>query len=179
MTGLGSVATTCLIVVACTGGEPTGQAMSVWDSAGIRIVEYDGVPASAGTVSLSPEPIYRHGTEPDHYLFQLIWLGALQPDGSAIIVDAGSQDLVRIDFGGDSYSILARNGEGPNEVRRVVGVFVLGQDTILVEDDGNARFAVFESGTVTRSTSTMGDRSLTTGLRAYGVAPNGDLKLAS
>jgi hypothetical protein len=175
----GAILAVSLVISACGTGEPTISGMSVRDSTGIRIVEYEGLPSAAGTVSLSPEPVYRYGNQSDDYLFQLIWLGALQPDGSAIVVDAGSQEIVRVDFGGGSHSILARSGEGPNEVRRALGVFVLGQDTVLVEDDGNARFAVFASGTVVRSSSTMGDRSLTTGLRAYGVAPNGDLMMGT
>ena len=169
----------CLLLASCGEGEQPVQAVSVRDSVGIRIVEYDGVPTPAGTASISAAPIYRYGEQPEHYPFQLIWLGALQPDGSAIIVDTGSREVVRVEMGGGAHSILARNGQGPNEVRWVSGVFVLGQDTILLEDDGNARFAVFESGTATRSTSTMGDRSLTGGLRTYGVAPDGDLLMGT
>ena len=64
-------------------------------------------------------------------------------------------------------------------MRRVMGVFILGQDTVLVEDDGNGRFTVFEQGSPARTTSTLGDGSLNTGLRARGVAPNGDLLMTT
>ena len=143
----------CLLLASCGEGKQPAQAVSVRDSVGIRIVEYDGVPTPAGTASISAAPIYRYGDAPEHYPFQLIWLGALQPDGSAIIVDAGSREVVRVEMGGGSHSILARNGEGPNEVRSVSGVFVLGQDTVLVEDDGNASalfVGIFDGVTISR-----------------------------
>ena len=151
---------------AACGGEvqPVGS-VSELDSAGVRIVEYAGAPKPTRAITLSPQPIYLHGDEPDDYLFQVIWVGALQPDGSAVVVDAGTQEIVRIDSDGSSYVVLARAGEGPSEVRRVMSVFVLGQDTVLVEDDGNGRFTVFEHGSPVRTTSTLGDGSLSRGLR--------------
>ena len=173
-----------LVIVVCAGAACGGEVQPVTsvserDSAGVRIVEYAGAPEPTRTITLSPQPIYLHGDEPGDYLFQSIWVGALQPDGSAVVADAGTQDVVRIGLDGSSYSVLARAGEGPSEVRRVMSVLVLGQDTVLVEDDGNARITVFEQGSPVRTTSTMGDGSLSRGLRAYGVAPNGDFLMGT
>ena len=173
-----------LMIVVCASAACGGEVQPVTsvserDSAGVRIVEYAGAPEPTRAITLSPQPIYVHGDEPGDYLFQSIWVGALQPDGSAVVVDSGTQEIVRIALDGSSHSVLARDGQGPSEVRRAMSVFVLGQDTVLVEDDGNVRITVFEHGSPVRTTSTMGDGSLSRGLRAHGVAPNGDLLMGT
>ena len=68
-----------LVLVACRGEVQPVANVSELDSAGVRIVVYAGAPKPTRAVTLSPQPIYLHGDEPDDYLFQLIWVGALQP----------------------------------------------------------------------------------------------------
>jgi hypothetical protein len=60
-----------------------------------------------------------------------------------------------------------------------MSLIVLGKDSVLVEDDGNGRFALFEGGSVARTFSMRGDRSITIGLRAYGVTPEGELLMGT
>ena len=68
---LGSVA---LVVAfsACGGSGESGLAadFTVRDSAGVRIVEYEGTPAPTHSIALS-EPLYRHGYREGDYLFTL------------------------------------------------------------------------------------------------------------
>jgi hypothetical protein len=109
----------------------------------------------------------------------MISLGALQPDGSAIVVDAGAQEVLRINHDGTAHTVLARRGRGPREVLRVSSIIVLGQDTVLIEDDGNARISVFEPGGGFRSTNLGADRSITLGLRTLGIANAGQLLMST
>ena len=101
------------VLAACGGNVQPVTNVQELDSAGVRIVEYAGTPEPTRAITLSPQPIYLLGDGPDDYEFQLIWVGALQPDGSAVVADAGTGDIVRIEPDGSSYSVLARAGAGP------------------------------------------------------------------
>ena len=174
-----TVLLTAVIFLGCgEGSQGTSKAM-VRDSAGVRIVEYPATPVPEGTVSLSTEPLYKHGNRPSDYLFERVWVGALEPDGSALIADGGSQEIVHLSPDGSSFTVFARSGQGPEEVLRVMGLFVLGQDSVLVEDDGNGRFAVLEDGSLSRTVSMRGDRSIVMGLRTYGLTEAGDLLMGT
>lgn len=152
----------------CEGQDVETAARSVSDSVGVRIVEYaSGLEASSRRASV--EPIFVHGSRPGAYLFQTIWAGVLQPDGGAVVYDMGSQEILLLGAEGVFRAPLATQGAGPDEVRRVMSLSVLGQDTILVEDDGNARLAVFTPDGVLSSVSTAGDFSVTSGLRVHGI----------
>lgn len=178
MRKLSAICVMVATVSACESGPPSDEA-SVRDSAGIRIVEYTAVPPKVGALTLSAEPLYQHGGAPGDYQFQMISLGALQPDGSAIVVDAAVQEVLRIKHDGTSHTVLARRGRGPSEVQRVSSIMVLGQDTVLIEDDGNTRISVFEPGGVVRSTNLGGDPSITRGLRALGITNAGQLLMST
>jgi hypothetical protein len=138
------------------------------DSAGIRILEYDA-PIAQASLSLSEQPLFRHGGGPDDYPFQTIWDGALQPDGGAVVADGGNQDVVVLGPGGSFRSVLASRGAGPAEIRDVMSVTVLGQDAILVEDDGNGKLMLFQNGELASSLSTAAEFSITAGLRVLAV----------
>ena len=70
-------------------GEDTGRTSDVQvqmaDSAGVRIVEYVGVPEVEPPFVIAEEPVYRHGANPGDYEFQRINVGRLFPDGSAVV----------------------------------------------------------------------------------------------
>ncbi len=54
---------------------------------------------------------------------------------------------------GTTHEVLARVGEGPGEVISPHAVFVLGQDSILVPDDRQARLTLFVGDSVARIVS--------------------------
>jgi hypothetical protein len=145
--------------------DASAPGMAVRDSAAIRIVEYADAPMAARTVSLDPEPVYRHGHGPGDHLFARISVGALLPDGRAAVVDAGSgpggaQEVLLFGPEGGRPVTLARGGQGPMEVRQVIGLTVIAPDTLLVEDRGNAKWLLFSDTTLVRSVSTQGNEAL-------------------
>jgi hypothetical protein len=148
-----------------------------WDSAGVRIVEYDGAPAPTG--SFAVERLYEHGHAPGDYEFQLPMRAALRPDGSVLVGDMGNQEVVDIASDGSGHALLAVSGQGPEEVSRILSVHVRGSDTVWVEDDGNAKLMRFVAGAPTVTVSMAGDFALTTGLVALGIDRSGGRFLMS
>ena len=59
-------------LVAC--GEDSGRSsdiqVQIEDSAGVRIVQYAGVPEVDPPFAIAEEPVYRHGANPGDYIFQ-------------------------------------------------------------------------------------------------------------
>lgn len=158
-----------LFSVNCGSEVRVDSVATVRDSAGVRIVEYQSDPSPSHSISFSDEPLWRHGHRDGDYLFQRAWTGSLQPGGGAVIGDAGNSEVVVIGADGSLRRVLASSGEGPTEVSRVMSVTVLGQDTVLVEDDGNGKFMHFADGELTRTVPTAGDFSINNALRTLGV----------
>ena len=140
---------------ACSGDTPTtpGEVpVQMADSAGVRVVTYEGVPATVAPFRLAGEPRYRHGGGPGDYIFQLVDAGRLFPDGSAVIADWYSEVVV-LSPDGTTHEVLARVGEGPGEVIEPYSLFVLGQDSVLVPDRRQSRLTLFVGGSVARIVS--------------------------
>lgn len=169
-----------LLVLASCGGEVDRSVEpTVRDSAGIRIVEYAGPLPHGPELAVADEPELRHGHRDGDYLFQRIVDGALRPDGGAVVVDGGNREVVSVTSGGELESTVAPTGRGPGEVRRPRSVHVLGRDTVLIEDGGNARLTWFVAGEVARSVSTAGDPALGRDLGVVGVGPDGGVLMAT
>ena len=141
-------------LVACGGhSEPTRDiAVQVSDSAGVRIVTYEGVPDAVAPFRLAAEPRYRHGAGPGDYIFQFADAGRLFPDGSAVVADWYGE-VVTLSADGTTHEVLAKVGEGPGEVIGPYAVFVLGQDSVLVPDSRQSRLTLFVGGAVARIVS--------------------------
>ena len=172
---------TPLLGLALTGCDeaagPAGEAL-VRDSAGVRIVEYAAAPAADAPFAFSPEPVYSHGSGNGNYAFQSIWAGRLLPDGSAAISDDGNDEVVIVAPDGAAHHILARSGQGPGEVGFVASLFVLSQDSLLLEDDVNRRFTLFVNGSPAR-TVTVQDPAFGRGLSAHGLDSSGQLLMST
>ncbi len=142
------------VLAACGGDtEPTRDIqVQVTDSAGVRIVEYMGVPDVNPPFVLAANPIYRHGANPGDYIFQFADAGRLLPDGSAVVADWYSEVVV-LSPDGTAHEVLARVGEGPGEVIAPYAVFVLGQDSVLVPDSRQSRLTLFVGDSVARIVS--------------------------
>jgi hypothetical protein len=107
-------------------------------------------------------------------------MGALRPDGSAVLVDIGGgagaqQEIVELAPDGSLGAVLARGGQGPEEVRSVLGVHVFGGDSLLVEDDGNAKLMVFGGETHAYNVSLARRTDLGRALRVHGIDVEGKL----
>jgi hypothetical protein len=159
----------CLALGCADAGETDDAPVTVFDSAGVRIVAFEGDPyVSAPAIPV--ELVYRHGDGPSDYAFQYAAFGGLTGDGGAVVADLGNQEVVRIGPGAERAEHVARTGQGPGEVRQVSSVHVVGSDSVWVEDDGNAKIALFVDGAFERSVSTQGNATLT---RSLGVADIG------
>ncbi len=130
--------------------ETAATPVQIEDSAGVRIVEYAGMPGKA-PFRFAAEPRYRHGANPGDYTFQRIQPGSLFPDGSAVVSDVANQELVVLSPDGSSHEVLAGPGEGPGDVGYVGATFALGQDRFLAVDVNLDRLTIFASGSVERT----------------------------
>ena len=162
-------------LVACVGdgGRAPDIQVQIEDSAGVRIVEYAGVPQVAPPLALADEPVYRHGANPGDYGFQGINVGRLFPDGSAVVADRENSELVVLSSDGATHKVLARRGEGPGEVIYPYSMFVLGQDSVLVPDRRQSRLTLFVGDSVARIASLP--RS--TSLGVAGIGSSGTLMM--
>ena len=131
---------------------PGDVPVQITDSAGVRIVTYEGVPATVAPFRLAAEPRYRHGGGPRDYIFQFVDAGRLFPDGSAVIADWYSEVVV-LSPDGTTHEVLAKVGEGPGEVIEPYSLFVLSQDSVLVPDRRQSRLTLFVGGSVARIVS--------------------------
>ena len=90
------------------------QVTTVWpqidDSAGVRIVSYEGTPTADATFLFPVEPPYCHGANPGDYAFQGLHVGRLLPDGSAVVSDAWNAELVAFGQDGTTHQVLATEG---------------------------------------------------------------------
>ena len=138
-------------------GADTGRTgdiqLQIEDSAGVRIVEYMGVPEVEPPFVLSDEPVYRHGANPGDYEFVSVDAGRLFPDGGAVVAEWYGEVVV-LSPDGTTHEVLARVGEGPGEVIEPYSAFVLGQDSVLVPDRRLSRLTLFVGDSVARIVST-------------------------
>lgn len=96
----------------------------------------------AGTNAAVSEAIGR--IEPWPMLSHEVFIGpearsALLTDGSVVLVDLSQNKLMRIDRASGRVTVLARNGEGPGEIKSVLALVAEPGDTIALIDVGNLR----------------------------------------
>ncbi len=142
-------------LAACGGGPGLSDdiRVQVRDSAGVRIVEYAGVPEVEAPFALGAEPRYRHGANPGDYEFLAVEAGRLFPDGGAVVAEWYGEVVV-LSPDGTTHEVLATVGEGPGEVVSPYSAFVLGQDSVLVPDSRLSRLTLFVGDSVARIAST-------------------------
>ena len=175
----GAMMIAAMTVAACDGETGAAGGPVVRDSAGVRLVEYAGAPQHEAPFALSAEPVYRHGSDPGDYLFGNIRHGALFPDGGGAIFDAANTEIVVLSPDGGSHELLAGSGQGPSEVGFVARMFAVGADSLLVDDNWNARFTLFADGVVARTVSLEENRELALGLSSRGIDASGRLLMSS
>lgn len=167
-----TVSALLVAVAACSDGPAieTAGAPTVRDSAGIRIVDH---PGELGDAPIGLELLWEHGRGPDDYPFNMVFFGALQPDGGAVISDAGNREVVWIGPDGTNRGPLTPRGQGPREIGSAVSILSFGQDSVWIDDQGNARLARFEAGELAETVPA----SLTDRMSPIGIAPDGSLLL--
>ena len=150
----------------------------VRDSAGVRVVEYAGVPDVEPPFALAPQPQYRHGGRAGDYAFGLVGLGRLFSDGSAALSDDANSEIVLVTPDGAEYSVAATAGEGPGEVGYVLGMFTRGQDSLMVLDRRNSSFSLFVDGSLVL-TESLADLQRYTSLWPQGIDAGGSFLAAT
>lgn len=155
--------------------ETAGIQVQIDDSAGVRIVEYLGTPNTEAAFRFPVRPLYRHGTDPGNYAFQGIDRGSLFPDGSAVISDPFNEELVVLSPAGTTHEVMASGGEGPGDISLVMGLFALGQDSVLVADLELGRLTIYSGGAVARTV----DIRHTRGLGIKGMGASGQVLMAT
>ena len=162
-------------LAACGNRSPSSTNIPVQfeDSAGVRIVQYAGVPKIEPPFAIAEEPLYRHGTNPGNYEFQANNVGRLFPNGSAVVADRENSELVVLSPDGATHEVLARRGEGPGDVIYPYSMFVLGQDSVLVPDRRQSRITLFVGDSAAR----IARLPRVGHLGVAGIGPSGELLL--
>jgi hypothetical protein len=166
-----------MILGACAD-PPSGQSLRVErsDSAGVRILSIGG-PLS-GAAPLGVTPVWTHGFEAGEFPFQRVIAGALLSDGSAVVADAGSSEIVVVSAKGGS-EVLMGSGQGPGEVRGPTALRARDGEAVWVDDDGNGRLVLLSPDGVLRSVSTQGRSDVSIALRLRGVDDAGQLLMST
>jgi len=164
-------------LVACGGdtGRTGDVQVQITDSAGVRIVQYAGVPEVDPPFAIAEEPIYRHGANPGDYAFQGINAGRLFPNGSAVVSDRSNSEVVVLSPDGATYEVLAGPGQGPGDVTYVYSMFVLGQDSVLLADPRLVRLTLFVGDSVAH----MANLPRSSSLSVAGISSASEVLLAN
>lgn len=118
----------------------------------IRIVFVGCMLTLAGPAQASQLPQWRLADPPiaevgldDGVLFGNVGGAAVMADGSVLIRDWQSEEIVRLSPVGDVMEVLGGRGDGPGEFRSLLRVFALG-DTIVAYDSNFSRVTVWRPG---------------------------------
>ena len=132
--------------------EPEASRVTVWDSAGIEIVE-NHAPESGDSAfwSVDPEPAFVIGgsavvdtqDDPSHLVWQVQGLARLS-DGRVLVHSAGEEAVFLFEPTGELVTRIGRKGQGPGEFVRPQHIQVLPGDTIAVWDYGFTRVNHFD-----------------------------------
>lgn len=139
------------------GADTTPGALSepaVRDSAGVRIVESEGMPAAQWRVD--GEPLFTVGWDEGGPAFTWPQSGRILPDGGALVGEFGEGTIYRLGPDGAVLETWGRKGEGPGECQGFDAILLRG-DSILVSDgrllratliapDGSVRTTPLPSG---------------------------------
>lgn len=135
----------CAAVAACTAtGSTSDSAVTVMDSAGIRIV-FNDLEALRVTCAVGSTPVVSIGTAEGDEPYQLFRVfGATRlSDGRVALVNQGSQSVRVYDAHGRFLAAWGRAAEGPGEFRDAFYLWRLPGDTLWVGDYRPWEFEIF------------------------------------
>jgi hypothetical protein len=161
------LAQVCLLILfgACSDSAPMSGAV-VRDSAGVRLVEHG--PLTDAIAFRLGDPVYRVGWSEDDHDFVRVPTGVLLSGGRAAVGDLGTDEVIVLSATGQVEAVLGGSGQGPGEIGRIRAVYGLPGDTLVVEDIGNGRVALFHGGHFVRSYR-VGEGGARLGLRGFGL----------
>lgn len=159
-----SLALAAAALAGCASGDETeARSITERDSAAIRIVENAAPAWDAGRgwrAAPTPEVVIGASSSPTEDGDEIPLYGVegarLLPDGGIVVANAGTSEVMVFDTAGTLVRRFGGEGEGPGELRSIVGIHVCGGDSIAVhsrltlhvfERDGTfARRAQFRLG---------------------------------
>ena len=138
------VATLAIAATACSrpSPEPEPSRVTVWDSAGIEIVENHAPEwGDSALWSVDPEPEFVIGgtnviespDDPSHLIWQVRGVARLS-NGNILVHSGGEEAVFLFEPNGELVTRIGRTGEGPGEFVRPQHIQVLPGDTIAVWD---------------------------------------------
>lgn len=163
-------------VLGCTerSSDASSTGYTIWDSAGVRIVETRVSLWSSGiprwTVDSVPA-VEIVGDAPDgsYYLFGAFYIQQLE-NGGLVVGNRGTSELLMFDAGGDFLHSVGGPGEGPGEFYGVYGLHRCDGDSLVV-DEGR-RVSFFDAqGRFVRTDRVLGQLTDSPG-RIEGVSPD-------
>jgi hypothetical protein len=123
------------------GDESSSAAISeVVDSAGVQIVTHRSLPSRIG--ALGESPVRVAGRDDDLTLYQVVG-GILRSDGSIVLANAGSNEVLMLDQNGDELRRVGRSGDGPGEFGAISWVQARTDRGFNVGDSRNRRVSAF------------------------------------
>ena len=167
------------LLAACgAAAEPAARA-TVRDSAGVTIVENPGDTGAVPRWAVSePEVLIGGRPEEPAYDFNQVRWAARISDGRLLVIDGATAELREYDATGGFLRTLARRGDGPGELRRPLGPWLLPGDTLEIPDSQTRRISRF-SPDGTFLTSVGYDRRLEERVFANPIGRGGDGRLLS
>lgn len=115
--------------------EPSGggnvDALTVLDSAGVRIVENGAVPESGWRIAA--EPLFTAGWDEGGAMFTWPQSGTILPGGGALVGEFAEGTIYDLGADGSVVDTWGRKGEGPGEFQGLDAILLWG-DSILVSD---------------------------------------------
>lgn len=143
-----------LAVSACTSKPAETDAVTVRDSAGVRVVENPAhAPGAGKTWTVEPAPLVDIGAGEDagSELHRVVTAARLA-NGQILVASAGTHELRFFDGAGSHLRTVGRKGEGPGEFDELAWAGVLRGDSIGAWDAGSKRLSIFDArGTFARA----------------------------
>jgi len=143
-----------LVLSACQGETP-GTSRGEGDVAGARVIESrEAVWPEGGGWRVSEEPIVDIGAERGDEAYELFRVtGARRlADGRIVVANMGTHQLRFFDASGEFLSSAGREGGGPGEFQALLGVWTVGDGSLLTYDLRQRRVSVFQAdGSFVRS----------------------------
>ena len=97
----------------------------------VQTVELPADPPARRSVAL--EEVWHIGSEDEDVLLGLVGSGVLDDDGNVLLADQQLSHVVVVTPDGEVLDTLGRDGDGPGELRNLMGVFTVGDRVGLIQ----------------------------------------------